>query len=115
MFKSQDSPGFYLVEVVDTILISVVVLILSIVYKLMTGKENIFKESLIFSKITSFKDLKVMLWKALLLTLTVWCVLSFYFISREDVNAEQLVLPGAIFLLAAALKLISEKKMTTLS
>ena len=110
LIENQGHPGFYLMEAIDTILLSIVIFILSGgIYKLFVGNENTFSSSLVFSKLTNFKELKVMLWEALLLTLTVWCVLGFYFSREGTIGYEKLVVPGAILLLALALKLIKDK------
>jgi len=106
----EGKPGINLIESVDTLLFALVILVLSGgIFKLFIGNESTFKESAIFSKLNSFMDLKVLLWETLLLTLTVWCVLSF-FIDPEDQNYEQLILPVSIVLLALALKFIKDEK-----
>lgn len=111
IIQGEGRPGYYLIHSIDTILLSVVVFVLSAgIYKLFAGNENTFKDSLIFSKINSFKSLKVMLWEALLLTLTVWCILSFYFVDEEKMQYEKLVLPFSILLLSLSLKFISKDK-----
>ena len=105
-----EKPGIHIIESVDTLLFSLVILILAGgIYKLFVGNQDTFKESAVFSKLNSFMDLKVLLWETLLLTLTVWCALNF-FIEPENLNYEQLILPVSIVLLALALKLIKEEK-----
>lgn len=105
----EGKPGIHIIESVDTLLFSLVILVLGGgIFKLFVGDENTFKESAIFSKLNSFMDLKVLLWETLLLTLTVWCALSF-FIDPENLHYEQLILPFSIVLLALALKLLKEK------
>lgn len=106
----EGKPGIHLIESVDTLLFALVILVLAGgIYKLFVGNQDTFKESVIFSKLNSFMDLKVLLWETLLLTLTVWCVLSF-FLDPEDLKYELLILPSSILLLALALKLIKEEK-----
>jgi len=103
-------PGLHLIESVDTLLFALVILVLAGgIFKLFVGNENTFKESAIFSKLNSFRDLKVLLWETLLLTLTVLCVLSFFF-DPETQNYEQLILPGSIVLLALGLKFLKDDK-----
>lgn len=105
-----EKPGIYIIKSVDTLLFSLVILILAGgIYKLFVGNNDTFKESAVFSKLNSFMDLKVLLWETLLLTLTVWCVLSF-FLEAEDLNYNLLILPGSILLLSLALKLIKDEK-----
>ena len=102
--------GIYLIESVDTLLFSLVILVLSGgIFKLFVGDENTLSENIVFSKIKTFMDLKVLLWETLLLTLTVWCALGF-FINTESQNYEQLILPVSIVLLALALKFIKGVK-----
>jgi len=109
--QHQGHPGYYLVEAIDSILLSIVIFIMSGgIYKLFVGNENTFSESLVFSKLTSFKELKVMLWEALLLTLTVWCVLGFYFNPEDSISYEKLVVPATILMLALGLRFITNKK-----
>lgn len=105
-----ERPGIHIIDSVDTLLFALVILVLAGgIYKLFVGNQDTFKESVIFSKLNSFMDLKVLLWETLLLTLTVWCVLSF-FLDPEDLKYELLILPSSILLLALALKLIKEER-----
>ena len=106
----EGKPGIHLIESVDTLLFALVILVLAGgIFKLFIGNEHTFKESAVFSKLNSFMDLKVLLWETLLLTLTVWCALSF-FVDPEMQNYEQLILPVSILLLALALKFIKDEK-----
>lgn len=104
LYEGSTSPGIHIIEAVDTFLFSLVILVLGGgIFKLFVGNENTFKNSIVFSKIKSFMDLKVLLWETLLLTLTVWCSLGF-FAHPDDLQYEQLILPITIVLLALALK-----------
>ena len=103
-------PGVLLIESVDTFLFSLVVLILSGgIYKLFCGNESTFSNIGIFSQLKTFKDLKILLWESLLLTLTVWCANS-YFLGAEETRYEKLILPVSIVLLALALHLVKGNK-----
>ena len=103
-------PGIHIIEAIDTLLFAVVILVLGGgIFKLFVGDENTFKESTVFSKIKTYKDLKILLWETLLLTLTVWCSLSF-FAHPDDLRYEQLILPATIILLALALRLMRDHK-----
>ena len=103
-------PGIHLIESVDSLLFSLVILVLAGgIFKLFVGNENTFKDSAIFSELKTFMDLKVLLWQTLLLTLTVWCVLGF-FLDKDILDYKQLILPISIVLLALALKLLKDKK-----
>jgi len=102
----KGQPGIHLIEAVDTYLFSIVIFILGGgIFKLFVGNENTFSNSTVFSKIKTFMDLKVLLWETLLLTLTVWCSLSFFAHSNKA-SYEQLILPVSILLLALALKFV---------
>jgi len=102
----EGKPGVDLIESIDTFLFSLVIFILAGgIFKLFVGDENTFKDSIVFSKITNFMDLKILLWETLLLTMTVWCSLGF-FLKPEKLSYELLILPVSIVLLAVALKLI---------
>ena len=104
--EGDHRPGVHLIEAVDTYLFALVILVLGGgIFKLFVGNENTFKGSAVFSKINTFKDLKVLLWETLLLTLTVWCALGF-FAHPKDLQFEQLILPVTIVLLALGLKLM---------
>ena len=104
--QGDGRPGVHLIEAVDTYLFSLVILVLGGgIFKLFVGDEHTFGGSLVFSKIKTFMDLKVLLWETLLLTLTVWCALGF-FSHPGDLRYEQLILPVTIVLLALALKLM---------
>ncbi|WP_296317000.1 YqhA family protein [Winogradskyella sp. UBA3174] len=110
LHEGTSHPGVHIIEAVDTLLFSLVILVLGGgIFKLFVGNENTFKESIVFSKIKTFMDLKVLLWETLLLTLTVWCSLGF-FARPKDLHYEQLILPVTIVLLALALKLIRDIK-----
>jgi hypothetical protein len=106
LFNGEGHPGVHIIEAVDTLLFSLVIFVLGGgIFKLFVGNEDTFNESIVFSKIKTFKDLKILLWETLLLTLTVWCSLGF-FAQPNDLNYEQLILPVSIVLLAVALKLM---------
>ena len=109
IFEPEGHPGFYLVEAIDAILISVVMFILAGgIYKLFSGNQNAFKESIVFANFSTFKGLKVMLWEAILLALTVQCALGFYFNNENDFTYEKLIFPVTILLLALSLKFINK-------
>ena len=109
-YEEVSKPGIHLSEAVDTLLFLLVILVLGGgIFKLFVGDENTFKNSIVFSKIKTFMDLKVLLWETLLLTLTVWCSLGF-FSHGKNFGYEQLILPVTIVLLALALKLIRSVK-----
>ncbi len=102
----EGKPGIHMIESVDTFLFALVILILAGgIFKLFVGDENTFKNSIVFSNIKTFKDLKVLLWETLLLTLTVWCALGF-FLKPASLSYELLIFPVTIVLLALALKLM---------
>lgn len=110
LFKGGGHPGVHIIEAVDTLLFSLVILVLGGgIFKLFVGNEDTFKDSIVFSKIQTFMDLKILLWETLLLTLTVWCSLGF-FAHPDAINYEQLILPTSIVLLAIALKLMKGTK-----
>ncbi len=102
----EGRPGVYIIESVDAFLFALVIFILAGgIFKLFVGNENTLKDNIVFSRIHSFLDLKVLLWETLLLTLTVWCSLDF-FLKPEELSFELLILPASIVLLALALKLM---------
>ena len=108
--EHNGTPGLYFIEAIDIFLFSLVVLVMGGgVYKLFVGDKDTFKDSMVFSKIQSFIDLKILLWEALLLMLTVWCALSF-FTHSEDLKYELLILPATILLLAIALKFMKSSQ-----
>src|SRR5210317_1772119 len=72
-------PGLYFVESIDVLLFSMVILILAGgIYKIFVGEANTFKNSMVLSKLKGFRDLKILLWETLLLTLMVYCTLDFF-------------------------------------
>ncbi len=104
-YEGYDKPGIHIIEAVDTLLFALVILILSGgIYKLFLGDSETFKNTAVLSKVNSFKDLKVLLWETLLLTLTVWAALGYF--HDEVFQYEQLVLPASILLLALALRFL---------
>jgi len=104
----DESAGSSIITSIDTFLFALVILILAGgIFKLFVGNENTFKESAVFSKLNNFKDLKVLLWETILLTLTVWCALGFL-IDPDKLRYEQLILPLTILLLALALNFIKK-------
>ena len=103
-YKSGDS-GVHLLDAVGTFLFSLVILILSGgIYKLFVGDADTFKHISVFAKLKSFKDLKILLWETILLTLTVGAALNFFL--DEEYSYEQLILPAGILILALALRVI---------
>jgi len=110
LHEGEGKPGIHLIEAVDTYLFALVILVLGGgIFKLFVGNDDTFKGSIVFSKIKTFMDLKVLLWETLLVTLTVWCALGF-FSHPDELQYEQLVLPITIVLLALALKLMKGVK-----
>ena len=106
--EKDEKPGLHIIESVDTLLFSLVLLVLGGgIFKLFVGDETTFKNNLVFAKLESFKDLKILLWETILLTLTIWCALDF-FLKPKDLEYTQLILPVATVLLALALKLIKK-------
>jgi uncharacterized membrane protein YqhA len=104
--QQEGKAGVYIIESVDTFLFALVIFILAGgIFKLFVGNENTLKESMVFSRIQNFMDLKILLWETLLLTLTVWCSLGF-FLQSEELSYDHLIFPVAIVLLALALKLM---------
>ena len=104
----EGKPGITIIEAVDTYLFALVILILGGgIFKLFVGDENTFKNNPVLSKITSFVALKVLLWEALLLTLTVWAALEFFISEPEDLRFELLILPASVLILAVALRLLT--------
>jgi hypothetical protein len=101
--------GVHLIESIDKLLFSLVIMILSAgIYKLFTGNKATYSNSLVLKGINSFKELKILLWETLLLTLTVWSSLGFL-TQTENFRLEQLILPGSILLLAIALYIVKGK------
>lgn len=99
--------GVTIIEAVDTGLFALVILILGAgIFKLFVGDENTFSNNPVLSRITSFVALKILLWEALLLTLTVWCALEFFITEPNDLHVEQLIIPASVLILAAALRLV---------
>ena len=78
------------------------------IFKLFVGNRETFSNSLVLKGINSFKELKVLLWETLLLTLTVWSALGFI-IETEKLRYEQLILPASILLLALSLYIVKGK------
>jgi uncharacterized membrane protein YqhA len=106
--KYEGSTGREIIRSIDTFLFSLVILILAGgIFKLFVGNKDSFKDNMVFSKLNSFKELKILLWETILLTLTVWCALGF-FINPHEIHYEQLILPFTILLLALALNFIKK-------
>lgn len=106
--KYEGSTGREIIKSIDTFLFSLVILILAGgIFKLFVGNKDSFKDNMVFSKLNSFKELKILLWETILLTLTVWCALGF-FINPQEIQYEQLILPFTIILLALALNFIKK-------
>lgn len=102
--------GIHVIEAVDKLLFALVLFILAAgIFKLFVGNKDTFSNTLVLKSINSFKELKVLLWETLLLTLTVWASLGF-FVDTDRVKPEQMILPGSILLLALALYLVKGGK-----
>jgi uncharacterized membrane protein YqhA len=105
LFLENGNPGHYIIKAVDTLLFALVILILSGgIYKLFVGDTETFRNNVVLSKLNNFKDLKVLLWETLLLTLTVWAALSYF--HDEELQWVQLILPLSILILALALRVL---------
>jgi len=107
--KHEGVAGGSIISSVDTFLFAIVILVLGGgIFKLFVGNENTFKNNMVFAKLQSFKDLKVLLWETILMTLTIWCALDFL-LKPENLDYKQLIIPATIVLLALALKLIKKE------
>jgi len=103
-----ERPGILILLSVDTLLFALVILVLGGgIFKLFVGDEHTFKDTMVFAKLESFKNLKILLWETILLTLTIWCALN-YLLVPDKLEYNQLILPVTIVLLALALKLIKK-------
>ncbi len=101
--------GLYLIESIDQLLFSLVVMILAAgIYKLFVGNEDTFSNSLVLKNIGNFKELKILLWETMLLTMTIWAALGFFM--DDEVTYEQLILPASILLLALSLYIVRGKE-----
>ncbi len=106
----EGAPGASIIQSIDTFLFALVIFILAAgIYKLFSGNENTFQNTLVFAEIKTFTDLKSLLWKTILLTLTVWSALGFL-TNPEQSAYEELILPVSIVLLAIAYKLVKSTK-----
>lgn len=107
--QGEGRVGVHLIEAIDKLLFALVIMILAAgIFKLFVGNKETFGNSLVLKGINSFKELKILLWETLLLTLTVWSALGFI-IETEKLHYEQLILPASILLLAISLYIVKRK------
>jgi len=108
--QEGERPGILLLSSVDTLLFALVILVLGGgIFKLFVGDETTFKNNMVFAKLETFKDLKILLWETILLTLTIWCALNFLLVP-DNLQYNQLILPVTTVLLALALRLIKKSE-----
>ena len=101
--------GVTLIEALDVYLVALVILILGGgIFKLFVGDENTFKAIPVLASISSFKELKILLWETLLLMLTIWATLDFAIDEPEQLQFELLIIPLSVLILAVALRLVRE-------
>jgi uncharacterized membrane protein YqhA len=111
-FLGEDVPNarLPLLESLDWFLVALVFLIFSLgIAKIFIGYAGTNEDLPEWLRIDSFKELKVLLWETILVTLVVWSIST---IARrlETLGWDALVLPVVVFVLAAGLYLMRGKE-----
>jgi len=102
-------PGLHIAESLDTFLLSIVTLIISIgIAKIFFLSEEQGLQLPKWLNINSFKDLKILLWETILLTLVV-LFLTILPMDGMDFGWKILTLPISILLLSIALVIMKDK------
>lgn len=102
-------PGVYLLNALDMFLVSIVFMIFALgIMKIFTHYHLPGQDLPAWLKIDSFKELKVLLWETILVTLVVFTLTSLVTI-KEKLTWDLLVLPVIILLLTASLYLVKKE------
>jgi uncharacterized membrane protein YqhA len=109
-FEEEKINGTYLLKGLDFFLIGIVFMIFALgIMKIFTHyhiPDDNFPEWL---KIKSFKELKILLWETILLTMVVFCLTQVRG-AKESIKWDLLVLPAIILVLTISLYLVKGKK-----
>lgn len=102
-----------MLQSVDIFLLSLVLFVFSVGLLVLFGSRNAEALTALLPswiKVSSFLQLKIIIWEAILTTLVVsyLAALAQYKLSGKEVSLTSLVIPGAILLLAASLFLIKK-------
>lgn len=104
-------PGMMLAESTDSTLLGLVLFILSLSIVKIFSLPGVLEENLPgWLKATDLKELKIMVWEALMLTMTmIFATEMFSYIHRlEEMNWQLLILPVSILVLALGLKFVKQ-------
>jgi uncharacterized membrane protein YqhA len=99
-----------LLESLDWFLVALVFLVFSLgIAKIFIGYDGSHDALPSWLRIHDFKELKILLWESILVTLVVWCM-SAVARSRDALTWEALVLPAIVLVLAVGLYLMRGKE-----
>jgi len=104
--KGEEHPGLYLLEGLDLFLVSMVFMIFGLgIMRIFTHYNDTDENLPSWIKIESFKELKILLWETILVTLVVFELTEIVTI-KQSLKWDSLILPGIILLLTLSLYLM---------
>lgn len=104
--KGEERPGVYFLAGLDLFLVSMVFLIFALgILNIFIHYHKVDENLPDWLKIANFKELKILLWETVLVTLVVF-TLTEIGTSRESLKWDSLILPGIILLLTLSLYLM---------
>ena len=108
--EGENRPGAYLLKGLDLFLVSMVFLIFAFgIMRIFTHYESPDENLPGWLKIKDFKELKILLWETVLVTLVVFTFTEFV-TSRQFLKLETLIMPGVILILSVSLFLMKGKE-----
>ncbi|MBZ5856081.1 YqhA family protein [Flavihumibacter profundi] len=109
-FEEEKSIGIYFLKGLDFFLVGIVFMIFALgIMKIFTHDQIPDDNLPEWLKIKSFKELKILLWETILLTMVVFC-LTLIRSSKESIKWDLLVLPAIILVLTVSFYLVKGKK-----
>jgi uncharacterized membrane protein YqhA len=101
----HNRPGLYLLEGLDNFMSALVFMIFGLGTARLFIFDELDNERLPrWLRLRDIKDLKILLWETILITMVIFCISHIW---RNDLNSvEILILPGVIFILSLSLYLV---------
>lgn len=107
--EGEDRPGVYLLKGLDLFLVSLVFLIFAFgIMRIFTHYQSSDENLPGWLKIKDFKELKILLWETVLVTLVIFTFTEFV-TSRASLKLDALIMPGVILILSVSLFLMKGK------
>jgi uncharacterized membrane protein YqhA len=107
--NKDEHPGMYLLKGLDLFLVSIVFLIFALgLMRLFTHYHHTEEDLPPWLKIDSFKELKILLWETIIVTMVVFTLTQIASL-KNTLTLDVLILPGTVFILSISLYFVKKE------